>query len=235
MKNYAVVVAAGSGKRMGSNTPKQYLLLNNKPILVYTLLRLSSMPGLSGIILVTGKESVPYCEEEIVSAFSLKKVTRVVPGGAMRQDSVYNGLCALQDCAPDIVLVHDGVRPFFSDRLYKEVVEAAKKVGAAVPGVPIVSTVKSVSADLLVEKTIPRDKLWAVQTPQAFQYELLMQAYNLVRERNAVVTDEGMAVELLGHDVKMVKGDSENIKITTPVDLKIAQHILQQWEKEYCA
>ncbi|MEW6534661.1 MAG: 2-C-methyl-D-erythritol 4-phosphate cytidylyltransferase [Candidatus Auribacterota bacterium] len=235
MKNYAVVVAAGSGNRMGSATPKQYLLLNNTPILVHTLRRLSSMPGLSGIILVTGKDSVSYCEGEIVSKFSLGRVMRVIEGGEMRQDSVYNGLSVLQAFSPDIVMVHDGVRPFFSDRLFSELMDAAIQVGAAIPGVPIVSTVKSVSNELLVEKTIPRDKLWAVQTPQAFQYELLMQAYELVRKRNAVVTDEAMAVELLGHDVKMVKGDSENIKITTPVDLTIAQHILQQWEKEHCA
>ena len=220
------MVAAGSGKRMGADKAKQYLLLDTIPILSYTLIRLSKIPQIDGILLVVPQDDCAQCRSEIVEAFNISKILDIVPGGKRRQDSVYNGLLALERYSPSIVFVHDGVRPFFTSATCSRVLEASSEYGAAVPGLPVVCTIKESNADNMVTRTIPRDTLWEIQTPQGFCYEKLCNAYTLVNEQALDVTDDAMVMEIAGEKVLIVEGNKENIKITRPVDLPVARQIM---------
>lgn len=229
MECCAIVVAAGTGKRMGCDTAKQYLLLGDKPVLAFTLLRIASIDYIDGIVLVVGQNDISFCQREIIQQYKIGKILDIVAGGERRQDSVYNGLKVIRDRNPRYVLVHDGVRPFFSNTIFDDIFCAMKEHHAAIPGIPVIPTVKECSNDMFVERTIPRDRLWEIQTPQGFLYELLVTAYEQLYKKSLSVTDESMAMELLGHKIKLVKGNTENIKITTPADLEFARHLLDQW------
>lgn len=229
MECCAVVVAAGSGKRMGADKAKQYLLLDTVPILAYTLIRLARIPAIGGIVVVVGSDDCSVCRKDIVEQFGIDKIIDVVSGGKRRQDSVYNGLLALEPYEPSYVLVHDGVRPFFSEKLPGAIIDAAKVYGAVVPGMPIVSTVKECNENREVVRTVPRETLWEIQTPQGFSYNKLMHAYRSV-DTTIDVTDDAMIMELSGHMVKLAEGNKENLKITRPVDLTIAHQIMQHKE-----
>ncbi len=232
MECCAVVVAAGMGKRMRSAKAKQYLLVEGKPILAYTLLRIARINFIDGIVLVAGKNDISLCTEEIVSQYNIDKIIDIVAGGQRRQDSVYCGLNRLSAVSPRYVFVHDGVRPFFSSAVFKDVFNAVKKYHAAVAGLPIFSTVKECGADMIVKRTVPRETLWEIQTPQGFSYRLIKDAYEHIFNICATVTDDAMAVEMFGHEVKMVEGNEENIKITTPNDLRVAHSILKNWSDD---
>ena len=216
----AVVPAGGAGTRMGGTVPKQFLELNGKPILYYTLKTLQDCGIISELILV-----VPEKEYDNACTDWLGKpeiVTKVVVGGEKRQDSVYNGFCELSP-QTEIVLVHDGVRPFLSHQMIQESVDAAREYGAAITAIPVNDTIKRVDDSGMVSQTVDRDGLWRVQTPQVFRYELLQEAFKKANSEKFYGTDEGTLIEHLGKPVKVVEGSEQNIKITRPEDLRLSE------------
>lgn len=217
----AVIVAAGRGTRMGTKESKQYLLLGGKPIIVHTLEAFEREPLVSEIVLVTGMSDVERCQEW-AKAYHLNKVTRIIPGGLERQDSVYKGLQALNT---EWVLVHDGVRPFVAQEHIRACCEAAWDSGAATLAVPVKDTVKVVDEEGFVSATPDRSSLWAIQTPQAFRRSELAAAHELAAEQGFMGTDDCVLIERTGKRVRIVEGDYGNIKITTPEDLDYAAYI----------
>ncbi|MFT4577775.1 MAG: 2-C-methyl-D-erythritol 4-phosphate cytidylyltransferase [Nitrospinales bacterium] len=216
----AVVPAGGAGTRMGGTVPKQFQELSGKPILYYTLKTLQNCGLISELILV-----VPEKEYDKACVDWLGKpeiVTKVVIGGEKRQDSVYNGFCEVSP-QTEIVLVHDGVRPFLSHRMIQESVDVAREYGAAITAIPVHDTIKRVDASGLVSQTVDREGLWRVQTPQVFRYELLQEAFKKANSEKFYGTDEGTLIEHLGKPVKVVEGSEQNIKITRPEDLGLSE------------
>lgn len=223
--NYGVVVAAGKSERMGPNVDKAFLTLGTKPVLAYSLLAFEKCSDIDGVVLVVRKDRLDAARG-LVQIFGCSKVRRVVPGGAQRQDSVWNGVKDLNDDVA-IVSVHDGARPCVTPDLISETVKAAKRYGSGVAAVKITDTVKEVEKGFTVTKTVDRTKLWAVQTPQTFKRDLLMQAFSVVKKKKVEVTDEASAVELAGHEVHLVSASPSNIKITSPEDLALAVALLK--------
>ncbi|MGO9314848.1 MAG: 2-C-methyl-D-erythritol 4-phosphate cytidylyltransferase [Syntrophobacteraceae bacterium] len=227
-KTCAIVPAAGSGTRMGSVKPKQFLHLSGKPILAHTLSALSSLPLISSIFLVVPEGYIPAAGE-IVSAWSHQQYRStpeisIVAGGAERRDSVYNGLMKLPaEC--DWVMIHDGVRPFASPSLIMAAWEGAQATGACIVAVPCTDTVKR-ARDGLVRETLSRDEIWLVQTPQVFRKQLIIGAYEKAIEAGWTGTDDASFVERLGVNVSIAMGERSNIKVTTPEDLRWAQWFL---------
>ena len=224
MKNIAVIVAGGKGKRMGK--PKQFLKIAGKPMLQWTIAPFQRSGMIDGIILVVAKE-------QLAPAKKLKytKIIEVVAGGKERQDSVRNGIAALPDLA-EIVVIHDGARPAVAVRLIEDSIKAAKKYGAAVVGVPVKDTIKQITNaecrmpnECKIIKTVSRKNLWAAQTPQSFKASILRKAY---AKLHGQITDDAMAVEKIGIPVKMILGAYENSKVTTPGDLKAMEAILKE-------
>jgi 2-C-methyl-D-erythritol 4-phosphate cytidylyltransferase len=211
---------------MGRQTPKQYLTLGEIPILVYCLQVLQQLPVIDSIILSVPERDREFCQQDIVQAYQLSKVSQVVIGGRRRQDSVRHGLLALSS-PPDIVMVHDGVRPFIDARMVNAVIRSAKQVGAAVAAMPIHDTVKRVGPDHLIRETLKREELWQVQTPQAFRYDWLLEAHRLAVAQEWDVTDDAAMIERLGYPVSVVEGSCFNIKITRPEDLILGEAIRQ--------
>ena len=216
----AVVPAGGAGTRMGGTVPKQFLELNGKPILYYTLKTLQDCGIISELILVVPeKEYENACDEWLGKP---EIVTKIVIGGEKRQDSVYNGFCEVSP-QTEIVLVHDGVRPFLSRRMIQESVDVAREYGAAITAIPLYDTVKRVDSSGLVSQTVDREGLWRVQTPQVFRYEILKEAFKKANSEKFYGTDEGTLIEHLGKPVKVVEGSERNIKITRPEDLRLSE------------
>jgi len=222
MKVSAIIPAAGLGIRMGSNTPKQFLLLDGKPILHHTLSALDQCSIVDEIILVVSEQEIEKGYQEIQN--SHPKVTKVIAGGKERQDSVSNGIQNL-DPETDIVVIHDGVRPFVSPALISETVAAARKFGSAITAIPVSDTIKKVDKVGLVERTVDRGGLWRVQTPQTFQVSLLKKAFEKARADNFYGTDESSLIEYLGREVKVIAGSEFNIKITRSEDLVLGETI----------
>lgn len=269
MKTTAIVLAAGQGKRMGSDVAKQYLLLGGKPVLYYTLKNFEDS-AVDEIVLVTGKDQIEYCKKEIVEAYGFQKVAKIVAGGKERYHSVALGLEAVgrsdaadmtaeQNAAPkaaehnaigynttpgiepdstvcDYVLIHDGARPFVTPEMIGRGMEAVKKYDACVLGMPVKDTIKIIDEDGFAVDTPKRETVWQVQTPQIFAFPLIKSAYEklIAEEQNLLeqgitVTDDAMVMELFsGKRVKLIEGSYENIKITTPEDLKIAESFLRK-------
>lgn len=221
----AIVVAAGQGTRFGSDIPKQFLLLQDRPLIVHALERLQNAAVISQIIIVAGKEWVSYLGSEIISRYHFDKISAIVPGGKERQDSVFAGLQALPT-PHEVVIVHDAVRPLFSVNLLERVISGCNTFDACVPGLPSRDTVKKIDGARIIE-TVPRESLRLVQTPQAFRYEKLLQAFKQAASANFYSTDEAALVEKFGGAVGWVEGEETNLKITTPRDLQIAEIFLQ--------
>lgn len=225
----AVVLAAGSGKRMGSDIPKQFMMLGNQPLICYSLQTIERSEIIDDCILVTGKEHIPYVETEIVKKYGFHKVKGVIAGGAERYESVFRGLQAMES-RDGYTFIHDGARPFLTEEILGLTYEAAKKYGACVAAVPVKDTVKLADAEDFAVQTPDRSLVWAVQTPQVFATELIRGAYEMLfgrlaefKGRGISVTDDAMVAEtMLGIRVKLVRGSYENIKITTPEDMKTA-------------
>jgi 2-C-methyl-D-erythritol 4-phosphate cytidylyltransferase len=213
----ALIPCAGQGKRMGGRVSKQFLRINDRPLLAYTLDPFQKHPLIDDIILVTREEDIPFCWEEIVQKEGFSKVSQVVAGGQERQDSVYQGLLAL-DKETDWVVIHDGARPMISWKTINAVLEAAVEKGAAIVGVPAKDTIKLVNPDLTVQDTPPRELLWHIQTPQVFRKTLVLKAYQEAIAHGWQGTDDASLVEKLGVPVYVVQGEYTNIKITTPED-----------------
>lgn len=222
MKVSAIIPAAGMGLRMGSNVPKQFLLLDGKPILHHTLSVLDQCSVVDEIILVVSEKEIGKAKHQIQE--SHPKISKIVMGGEERQDSVGNGLQSL-DSETDIVVVHDGVRPFVTPDIIRETVEAARDFGAAITAIPVSDTIKKVNEEGLVERTVDRGGLWRVQTPQTFQVALLKEAFAKARADKFYGTDESSLIEYLGREVKVIAGSEFNIKITRSEDLILGEKI----------
>ncbi len=213
---------------MGSGLAKQYLRLGPAPILVHTLNRLSASPSVEALVLAVPPGDVEAVRDGIVAAYEIPKVRAVVPGGEHRQDSVFNALGAV-DPKTDIVMIHDGVRPFIGPEIVERCLKAAAVAGGAAAGIPVPETVKEVDADGRVVATLRRERIWIVQTPQAFRYQILLEAHRSAREEGFYATDDAAVVERYGSVVLMVPGDPENIKITGPADLAYARWLTRRW------
>jgi len=230
MRVEAIVPAAGLGLRLEAGLPKPLVKIAERPILIHTLRALSESRSIRRIILAVNKGCLDKFRE-VLKRFPVKKRIELVLGGASRRESVENCLKTI-DSAANIILVHDAVRPFVSKDLIDRLLKEAKVSPAVICGVPVKATIKSVRCHLsgirkgyLVEKTLERESLWEIQTPQVFRRELLLEAYK--KYRNGVVTDDASLVERLGVQVKVIYGSYFNIKITTPEDLLFAQAILK--------
>lgn len=232
----AIVLAAGQGKRMGTSVQKQYIDLNGKPLIYYSLKVFQDSKWMDDIILVAGDGQVSYVWEEIVEKYHLDKVSAVVEGGKERYDSVWQGLKAVDQKRKDsgeeagYVFIHDGARPFVDEEMIKRGYENVCRHKACVAGMPSKDTVKLVDENVFSVKTPERKYVWMIQTPQVFEESLIVEAYSrLMREKCIHVTDDAMVVEeMMGIPVKLFEGSYENIKITTPEDLKIAKAFLKR-------
>lgn len=227
LRTLAIIPSAGMGRRMGS-LKKNYLMLLGKPVLARTIEQFESSGMVDSIVLVVPPSGEEFCRAGIVEAYGFKKVARIVPGGAERQDSVENGLRAAGR-AFDIVLVHDGARPLVTVEIIENTIRAAAGCGAAIAAVPVKDTIKEAGGGFIVA-TLPREALLSVQTPQAFSLSVLEEAFSRAKEDGFTGTDESSLVERTGRPVKAVQGSYENIKITTPEDLAIAECILKRRE-----
>lgn len=219
-KHSVIVLAGGSGSRMNSSVPKQYLELEGTPVLAHSLL-LFERSFFDEIILVVRAGEEAYCRKEYVEKYHLKKVAAITAGGRERYLSVYEGLQKITNA--DYIWVHDGARPFITTELLERLRVSVKKAEAVVPGVHVKDTIKQTDAQNRITATIPRNNLWNIQTPQVFSAKLLKKAYQkLIKQKITDVTDDGMVVEkMTDHPVTVVEGDYSNVKITTPEDMKI--------------
>ena len=223
----AIVLAAGSGKRMGTKVHKQYLLMGGKPVLYYSLRAFEDSRLIDEIILVCGAGEEDYCRREIVEKYGISKVRKIIAGGAERYNSVWNGL---QETKEGCVYIHDGARPFVDDKMIERAYECVSEYHACVAGMPSKDTVKIAAHGNVVSETPDRSSVWIVQTPQVFDTELIRKAYALLMEKDEIsVTDDAMVAEqMLGASVRLFYGSYENIKITTPEDLEIAEVFLKR-------
>lgn len=236
--NTAIVLAAGSGKRMNSAVAKQYLMLKDKPVIWYALQAFEQSTVIDRVILVVGAGEIESCEENIVKEYGFTKVVAVIEGGAERYLSVWEALKWLKEQVPaeenEYIFIHDGARPFVNEKIIADTFEAAKEYGACVAAMPVKDTIKIADEDGFARETPNRKTVWAVQTPQVFKGSMITEAYGeLVRrldelkEKGIEITDDAMVVETVtGKKVKLVQASYENIKITTPEDMKIAESLI---------
>jgi 2-C-methyl-D-erythritol 4-phosphate cytidylyltransferase len=226
MKADAVIVSAGKGHRFMEGKKKQFHFLEGKPILAHTLDKFETCPLIHSILLVVGQEDMDYCLKEVVEKFEFKKVSQIVPGGKRRQESVKNGIDALPKNV-EVVAIHDGVRPFVTRAMIEDSIQSAVRYGAVVLAMPVKETIKMSNPDGTVLKTLDRESLWQIQTPQTFQVNIIKEAYNRATKDGFVGTDDASLVERLGVTVHILTGSYTNIKITTPEDLLLANLFLK--------
>jgi len=241
----AVVLAAGAGKRMQSNVAKQYLLLNEKPVLWYALNTFEQSEVIDEIILVVGKDEIPYAREHIVDYYGFKKVSAVIEGGSERYFSVWEALQVIESSkavsAEDeisYVFIHDGARPFVTEKILVDTYNAVSEYGACVTGMPVKDTIKIADENEFAVQTPNRKSVWLVQTPQVFERDLICKAYGQLIEKlpeldrqGVTITDDAMVVEtIMNRPVRLVQGSYENIKITTPEDMDIAEVLLKKYK-----
>jgi 2-C-methyl-D-erythritol 4-phosphate cytidylyltransferase len=227
----AVIVAAGKGSRMGAEINKQFLNIKDKPILYYTLKAFDCCSLIDEIILVTAKSEMEYCKSEIVEKYQIKKVSNIVEGGLERQHSVNKGLMACNDC--EIVLIHDGARPFIENRIIEAGISFAKEYGACTCGVEPKDTIKIKDENGFSAGTLNRASLFSVQTPQCFNYSLIVESHEKAFKNNVKATDDTSVAEYCGHKIYLYEGSYSNIKITTPEDLVIGEKILENLAIDY--
>ena len=248
----AIVLAGGSGSRMNSDVAKQYIKLNDREVLYYSLYTFQNNEHISRIILVTRETDIEFCQKEIVKKYGFDKVTDVIAGGKERYNSVYNGIVKLAEynkCSgdsdadtyladdtscDDIILIHDGARPFVTDKMIDDVIDTVKECGACTVGVPVKDTIKVVDENGFGIETPDRKTLWQIQTPQGFKFGLIKEAYDkMLKNENHNITDDTMLVEQYnGVRSKIINGAYENIKITTPEDIKIAKNFIENLFKK---
>lgn len=228
----AIVLSAGTGSRMKSDIPKQYMDLNGRPVIYYSLKAFEDS-NVESIVLVTGRDDIEYCRKEIVEKYGFTKVKAIVAGGAERYDSVLEGLKAVKDC--DYVMIHDGARPMLDSNIIERAWRGAVEYKACVVGMPVKDTIRIVDTDGTAISTPDRKSLWQIQTPQAFDYRLIYEAYSKVLadvkagKQKANITDDAMIVECASPaKVHMTEGDYRNIKITTPEDIQVAEIFLKK-------
>jgi len=226
LKADAVIVSAGKGHRFMEGMKKQFHFLAEKPILAHTLDKFESCPLIHSIFLVVGQEDMDFCLKEIIEKYRYRKISQIVPGGKRRQESVKNGIDALPK-EVDIVAIHDGVRPFVTKEMIEESIHSAMRFGAVVMAMPVKETIKMARSDGTVLKTLDRESLWQIQTPQTFQANVIKEAYDKATEDGFIGTDDASLVERLGVNVHILPGSYTNIKITTQEDLMLAHLFLQ--------
>ena len=223
--NGVVIVPAGTGSRMNMGINKQFIKLEGKEIIAYTIEKFYNNSNIEDIVVVVKEDESEFFKKEILDKYNFKNV-KIAYGGKERQDSVYNGLKLLDEKC-DVVLIHDGARPFVSDKIIDKSIEEAKEHKAIVVGVPVKDTIKVIDNDKNIVDTPNRSVLWAVQTPQTFDYNILIDAYKDAFKNKFYGTDDAMLVERIGYKVKMLEGSYNNIKITTQEDLNIGSQILR--------
>jgi 2-C-methyl-D-erythritol 4-phosphate cytidylyltransferase len=230
MSVFVLIPAAGMGRRMGATVNKQYLPLNGRPILGHTIALFDQHPLIDKIYVITPADEFELCRREVLEPGNFHKVQNLVPGGAERQDSVRNGLLACAAGPDDIVLIHDGVRPLLQPALIDRLVTEVQERGACLVGVPVKDTIKQV-VDGRIEGTPDRSGLWQAQTPQAFRYGQILEAYQRAQQDGFRGTDDASLVERLGQPVTVIAGSYRNIKLTTPEDLLLARAFLDSPEE----
>lgn len=232
----AIVLAAGAGRRMESKVAKQYMLLADKPVIWYGLQAFEKSPRIEEVILVVGTDEIPYAQKEIVEKYGFSKVSSIIEGGKERYLSVKNALDGMEVYEEGYLFIHDGARPFLTEKMIEDTYQAAVQYGAACAAVPVKDTIKVADEKGFAVATPDRSRLYAVQTPQVFKASLIKEAYELLTERKETlleqgltVTDDAMVVEqMLKHPVKLVEASYENIKITTPSDMEVAMQFLKR-------
>ncbi len=220
-----IMPAAGLSLRMGANVRKPFIMIGEKPIFFYTLDKFSKLKRVKEIILVVNEKDRTTVIEKWSDELKAYKVTKIITGGERRQDSIYNGLAHL-DHDTKIILIHDAVRPLVKNEEIEAVIKSTEEKGAAIVASPMKLTVKKVDSSLEIIKTVPRHDLWMAQTPQGFKRDLLVNAYDKIKDSNEEFTDDAEVVEKAGHTVGIVSGSYDNIKITTREDLKLAELLL---------
>ena len=225
-KYAAIVLAAGSGKRMNSKVHKQYLIIQDRPVLYYSLKAFEDS-AVDEIVLVVGKGEEEFCRKEIVDKYGISKVKAIVEGGKERYHSVFEGLKQTSDA--DYVLIHDGARPFVNQDIIRRCMQEVQKYQACVVGMPVKDTIKIADEEGYAKQTPDRKNVWMIQTPQTFSYALIYEAYEeMLKTEDAAITDDAMVLERIkGKKSKLIEGSYRNIKITTPEDLLIANVYLQ--------
>lgn len=220
----AIIAAGGSGLRMKADVRKQYLLLENVPVLTRSLLPFDDAPQVDRIIMAVPEGDLAYCKNNIVGPYPFKKKIEIVKGGVDRQASVFEGLKAAK--GSHIVLIHDGVRPFVTRELIDACLSEVKRYGACIPAIPAIDTLKQLDRHDRVIGTIERKKIWMAQTPQCFDYDLIYNAHKAAKENRLSVTDDASLIEKMGKLISMVEGSRCNMKITTPEDFKLARAVM---------
>ena len=228
-KYTAIVLAAGSGKRMNSKVHKQYLIIQDRPVLYYSLKAFEDS-AVDEIVLVVGKGEEKFCRKEIVDKYGISKVKAIVEGGKERYHSVFEGLKQTSDA--DYVLIHDGARPFVNQDIIRRCMQEVQKYQACVVGMPVKDTIKIADEEGYAKQTPDRKNVWMIQTPQTFSYALIYEAYEeMLKTEDTAITDDAMVLERIkGKKSKLIEGSYRNIKITTPEDLLIADVYLQHPE-----
>ena len=221
----AIILAGSKGKRMGAPVSKQFIEIKGKPIIYYTIKKFSENKKIDNIVVVLSKDEVGYFKENILEKYNLK-VDNIVIGGTERQDSVYNGLKSLEDTNTDIVLIHDGARPFISDRIIDDGIKFAQVYGACAPGVMPKDTIKIKNESNFSVSTPERGSLVAIQTPQVFKFNEILECHEKIKINNIVVTDDTMVAEKCGYSVYLYDGEYTNIKVTTPEDLILGEKLI---------
>ncbi len=222
----AIVLAGGSGRRMGNDVDKLFLKLGEVPLIAHTLASFQNCRPIKRVILVVRGDHHTHGEyQRVVRDLRISKVLSIISGGPERRDSVWNGLRALP-AGVEIVVIHDGARPCVPDMLVEQTIASARKFGSGVAACKISDTIKEVDNQGKITATVPREKLWAAQTPQTFKYDLILRAYREAMQKGAPITDDAAALELLGEPVHIVESLSTNIKVTTPMDVEIAKVLL---------
>lgn len=221
----AIILAGGKGKRMNSSISKQFIEIKGKPIIYYTIKKFNDNKKIDNIVVVLSQEEIEYFKENILKKYDLK-VDKIVIGGAERQDSVYNGLKSLENTETDIVLIHDGARPFISDRIIEDGIKYATIYGACAPGVMPKDTIKIKAKSNFSIDTPNREMLVAIQTPQVFKFREILECHEKVKMDKVVVTDDTMVVERYGSKVYLYDGEYTNIKVTTPEDLILGEKLI---------
>jgi len=227
MKIVALIAAAGKGKRMNSRISKPFIPVSGKPVLAYTVEKFEKCKLIDKIYLIVSPEEKEICHKNIILRYNFSKVQELVDGGETRQDSIYNGLRAM-DKDTDIVVIHDGARPLVEETIIQDSIEKAQKYGAAIAAIPIKDTVKKSENNFYIDKTLNREEIWRAQTPQTFKYDIILPAYHQAYKDKYLTTDDAAIVERYGHKVKLIIGPEENIKITTPFDLIVAEIFLKK-------
>ncbi len=230
----AVILACGKGTRMETSIAKQYLILKGCPIIVHTLRIFASCVRIKNIYLVVPEKDMDYCKVKILDFYGFTDRVRLVAGGVRRQDSVYNALTQISDADKNIVVIHDGVRPFVTNEQIIKTIDKAAQYGSCILAVSAFDTIKKVKSDCFIEKTIDRKNLYIAQTPQSFQYHIIKNAHEEARELGFLGTDDASLLEWLGFNVKIATGSQLNIKITTPEDLILAEAIFSFYRKQVC-